>query len=257
MSNFGIFAGATPVDVEKLEKVQGSEWVGVHDGVLPMGGVFVGSEHVWPTYREEFRWYEWSTPQSDNHDTRRRWGDIPVPEWASVVDIVLCPSGGRGEDGTRGFGTNDGRGGFAANHLSTSMPLLGDTMEVHLQREMTFSTSSTPPGPTFFYVISHGVPQDVEVTVGKRSGSGTTGASMPVHSAFGRSWPGGAGGARDQPGQGYGAAGGGGEGGPVVGNPAPKQGQHGATGYAALRLRSGPVPDGHSWPENPDWANPQ
>lgn len=253
MSGYGIFAGSDPVDVQKWEKVQGSEWAGVHEGVLPMDAVHVGSERIWPTYQEQFHWYEWETPGYVAAGAARQWQSIQVPAWCSAADVVIQAFGGRGEDGSRGFGNNDGRGGFTSAPRAVSLPMTGTSLAIDMARPSSYGELIQN---TFVYVIADGVPVAAESTLQSRSGSGSTGASGLPLAAFGRSFPGGAGGARDQPGQPYGGAGGGGIGAPPIGGDR-RNGQYGATGFVALRLRSGPVPDGHTWPENPDWANPQ
>lgn len=228
-------------------------------------GVYVGSELVWPTYREAFYWFDADTPGRRTSADGLNWiWDIERPEWVTAFDMVAVRTGGRGFDGTRGFGNNDGNGGRAWGiwNWSGILPLDRKLCQARMGIPGTTGTQQADrsPYPSQFYWQTEpgrGIasPSSADNS-GEITPSNPNGASVPTLDAFGRSWPGGTGGARDQLGQPYGGGGGGGQGAPLVGGDR-RNGRNGAPGYVALRLRSGPVPEGHTWPENPDWTNPQ
>lgn len=226
----------------------------------PFAEVYVGDALIWPSYREAYYRYAWNTPESYLLSDNRRW-DVNPPEWAITVDYFLQTWGYRGEDGARGIQANHGEGGRAF------LPNAGTTtIQDQTMRTLGLYLRNDPPvqgvgmSTTFDWgmsgVDSNPMRAGTRMTAAIINPNGSTGASVPSTTAFGKNWPGATGGVRDQPAGGPGAGGGGGSGAGLF-TGTPRGGQPGGTPVAYLRLRSGPVPDGHVWPANPDWANPQ
>lgn len=214
----------------------------------PPSAILCGLDEIWPDYQEAFYWFEWDTPGYIVIGEQREWLLPDVPTWGAFADLVLCAPGERGADGTRGFGNNDGRGGRGRHVVSSS----GTLRERPAARMYGLNRQGVlPVVPRSDFLIETYVPPGDVIEP-----SGSTGATVPPHTAFGRSFPGGAGGPLNTPGSKYGGGGGGGIGAPPVGGDR-QNGYNGGSGYTAVRIRSGPVPDGHVWPEDPDWANPQ
>lgn len=204
-----------------------------------VSSVWVGDKQVFPpANRQEIHVFNRDTQGYQRVDRLEDYGfAVPMPWWATAVDVVMIGAGEKGQDGTKSFsGGSDGAGGRAGAWV--------------------VKTVAVPNAPGAYITIGKGIstsPHYTEVIFPNTDGtevrvwdgegvrtpnSGSTGGSVTPASRFesGQTHTGGYGGGLNSPGTHPGGGGGGGKGSNLLGNPTP--GQNGGDGYVWLRFRS-------------------
>ena len=215
---------------------------------LRVSSVWVGDRQVFPPAdRQEIHLFTRDTQGYGREDYGAMWGfTVPVPWWATAVDVVIIGAGEKGRDGTKSFtGGTDGAGGKSGAWVVKTVALNPS----HSARVTIGKGTSTAPAATS--VAFYGGDGHPAVTVDDGKGtrtpnSGSTGGHVTPYqrAEYGATHTGGAGGTRNASGIHPGGGGGGGQGSNLLGNP--KAGRDGGDGYVWLRFRSAPLLDpGH------------
>ena len=205
-----------------------------------VSSVWVGDQQVFPPAdRQEIHLFTRDTQGYGREDYGAMWGfTVPVPWWATSVDVVIIGAGEKGRDGTKSFtGGSDGAGGKSGAWVVKTVALNPS----HSAMVTIGKGTSTAPAATG--VVMHNADGHPAVKVDDGEGTrtannGSTGGSVTPRSRteYNQMHTGGAGGSRNYPGNHPGGGGGGGEGSGLIGNP--KSGQNGGDGYVWLRFRS-------------------
>lgn len=214
---------------------------------LRVSSVWVGDKQVFPpANRQEIHAFTRDTQGYSRYDYGTYFGfTVPVPWWATAVDVVLIGAGEKGRDGTKSITGSDGAGGKSGAWVVKTVALPQSTEAVV---RVGKGTSTTPAATAILF--PGGVGQ-ADVTVHDGEGtrtpnSGSTGGSVTPNSRteFDNHHFGAVGGSRNNAGYHPGGGGGGGQGSGLVGNPTP--GRDGGDGYVWIRFRSAPLLDpGH------------
>lgn len=213
---------------------------------LRVSSVWVGDKQVFPpANRQELHAFDRYTEGYGRTDNGTHFGfTVPVPWWATAVDVVLIGAGEKGRDGTKSItGGSDGAGGRSGAWVVKTVALTQSTEAVVRVGKGT----STSPHATEVILPGVGGQPDVRVYDGegvRTANNGSTGGNVTPRSRteFGQQFTGGAGGAGGSPNfAGYhpGGGGGGGRGSNLLGNPT--TGRDGGDGYVWLRFRSAPA----------------
>ena len=210
-----------------------------------VSSVWVGDQQVFPpANRQEIHAFTRDTQGYGREDNGTYFGfTVPVPWWATSMDVVIIGAGEKGKDGTKSFsGGSDGAGGRSGAWVVKTVALNQSTNAVVYVGKGT----STATAATSVYLPGAGGQADVLVhdKEGTRTpNSGSTGGNVtPSQRAeYGATHVGGAGGTRNNPGTHPGGGGGGGQGSNLIGNPT--TGRDGGDGYVWLRFRSAPALD--------------
>ena len=166
---------------------------------------------------------------------------VPVPWWATNMDVVIIGAGEKGRDGTKSFtGGSDGAGGKSGAWAVRTVALTQSTDAVVRVGKGT----STSPHATEAILPGVGGQADVRVHDGegtRTANIGATGGSVTprTRTEYGQQHSGAAGGQRNAIGSHPGGGGGGGKGSNLLGNPT--EGRNGGDGYVWLRFRSAPA----------------
>ena len=208
-----------------------------------VSSVWVGDQQVFPpANRGEVHVFTRDTQGYGREDYGTSFAfSVPVPWWATSLDVVIIGAGERGRDGTKSFsGGSDGAGGKSGAWVVKTVALNQANFAVVYVGKGT----STPPDLTAVYLPGGGGQADVTVHDGEGTrtpNSGSTGGSVTplTRTEFMQSHTGGMGGSRNNPGKHPGGGGGGGQGSNLLGNPT--AGQPGGDGYVWLRFRSAPA----------------
>ena len=207
---------------------------------LRVSSVWVGDKQVFPpANRQEIHVFTRDTRGYPSEDDGTRFAfAVPVPWWATSMDVVIIGAGEKGRDGTKSFsGGSDGAGGRSGAWVVKTVALPPVTDAV-----VTIGKgNSTTPAATGVLLANGGdlVEAGVIDAEGVRTAnSGSTGGFVTPRSRteFGDYHAGGNGGTRNNPGTHPGGGGGGGQGSNLLGNP--RAGQPGGDGYVWLRFRS-------------------
>lgn len=209
---------------------------------LRVSSVWVGDQQVFPPAdRQEIHLFTRDTQGYGRTDNGTHFAfTVPVPWWATSLDVVIIGAGEKGRDGGKSaFGGWDGAGGKSGAWVVKTVALTQATDAVVSIGKGT----STAPDPTGVLLPGVGGQADVTVDDGegvRTPGSGARGGPVTPRSRveFTQSHTGGYYGERDYPGGHPGGGGGGGSGSGLIGNPKP--GQNGGDGYVWLRFRSAP-----------------
>ena len=231
-----IYAGETECQVIYVTK----------DGVaLRVSSVWVGDKQVFPpANRQEIHVFTRDTQGYGRDEQPSYYAfTVPIPWWATAVDVVLIGAGEKGRDGTKSFsGGSDGAGGRSgAWKVATTALTNHDTAFVQLPK----GNSVSPPTAALYMPTPDGVGVLVSTEgEGTTANSGSTGGSVTprTRTEFGDYHSGGSGGSRNNPGKHPGGGGGGGQGSNLIGNPT--TGRDGGDGYVWLRFRSDAPIDG-------------
>lgn len=210
---------------------------------LRVSSVWVGDQQVFPpANRQELHAFDRYTEGYGRTDNGTHFGfTVPVPWWATNMDVVLIGAGEKGRDGTKSFsGGSDGAGGKSGAWVVKTVALTQSADAVVRVGKGT----ATDPHTTEIILPGVGGQADVRVHDGegtRTANSGSTGGSVTPRSRaeFGQQFTGGAGGIRNNPGAHPGGGGGGGQGSNLLGNP--QAGRDGGDGYVWLRFRSAPA----------------
>ena len=207
---------------------------------LRVSSIWVGDQQVFPpANRQEIHAFNRDTQGYGRTDNGTHFAfSVPVPWWATSLDVVLLGAGEKGRDGTKSFtGGTDGAGGKSGAWVVKTIALPQSTDAVVRVGKGT----STSPHATEIVLPGVGGQSDVRVHDGEGTrtpNSGSTGGSVtPIsRTEYGDYHYGGAGGSRNNAGAHPGGGGGGGQGSGLIGNPT--TGQPGGDGYVWLRFRS-------------------
>lgn len=207
---------------------------------LRVSSVWVGDQQVFPpANRQEIHLFTRDTQGYGRTDNGTHFGfTVPVPWWATAMDVVVIGAGEKGRDGTKSFsGGSDGAGGKSGAWAVKTVALPQSTDAVVNIGKGT----STSPHATEMILPGVGGQADVRVHDGegtRTANSGSTGGRVTPDSRteFGSLHTGGVGGSRNTAGRHPGGGGGGGQGSNLLGNPT--TGQPGGDGYVWLRFRS-------------------
>ena len=210
---------------------------------LRVSSVWVGDKQVFPpANRQEIHVLHRGTQGFGRVDNGTHFGfTVPVPWWATSLDVVIIGAGEKGRDGTKSFtGGTDGAGGRSGAWVVKTIALPQSTdAVVNIGKGASTSTHATE-------IILPGVGGQADVRVHDGEGtrtanSGSTGGSPSPRSRseFGVLHSAGGGEVRNTPGGHPGGGGGGGQGSGLIGNP--REGQPGGDGYVWLRFRSAPA----------------
>ena len=210
---------------------------------LRVSSIWVGDQQVFPpANRQEIHLFTRDTQGYGRADNGTHFAfSVPVPWWASSLDVVVLGAGEKGRDGTKSFtGGTDGAGGRSGAWVVKTVALTQSTDAVVRVGKGT----STSPHATEIVLPGVGGQSDVRVHDGegtRTANSGSTGGWVTPGSRteFTQSHNGGTGGSRNNPGNHPGGGGGGGQGSGLIGNPTP--GQPGGDGYVWMRFRSAPA----------------
>ena len=206
---------------------------------LRVSSVWVGDQQVFPpANRQEIHLFTRDTQGYSRDEQPSYYAfTVPVPWWATAVDVVMIGAGEKGRDGTKSFsGGADGAGGRSgAWKVATTALTNHHTAFVQLPKG-----NSVSPLPAALYMPT----PDGEPVLVSTEGSPTTpdsgskgGTPFPqARTEFDNYHVGGYGGTRNNPGAHPGGGGGGGQGSNLIGNPT--TGQPGGDGYVWLRFRS-------------------
>lgn len=214
---------------------------------LRVSSIWVGDQQVFPpANRQEIHLFTRETQGYGRTDNGTHFGfTVPVPWWATSVDVVVIGAGEKGRDGTKSFtGGTDGAGGRSGAWVVKTVALPQSTDAVVRIGKGT----STSPHTTEVILPGVGGQADVRVHDGegtRTANSGSTGGYVTPLSRteYGHTHAGAGGGQRNSPGRHPGGGGGGGQGAGLIGNPT--SGQPGGDGYVWLRFRSdGPIGGG-------------
>ena len=211
-----------------------------------VSSIWVGDQQVFPpANRQEIHAFNRDTQGYGRVDNGTHFGfAVPVPWWATSLDVVIIGAGEKGRDGTKSFtGGTDGAGGRSGAWVVKTVALPQATDAVVRIGKGT----STSPHATEIILPGVGGQPDVRVHDGEGTrapNSGSTGGSVtpPSRTEFGQQFTGGAGGASGThvfAGYHPGGGGGGGQGSNLLGNPT--TGRDGGDGYVWLRFRSAPA----------------
>ena len=215
---------------------------------LRVSSVWVGDKQVFPpANRQEIHLFTRNTQGYGRTDNGTHFAfSVPVPWWATSVDVVVLGAGEKGRDGTKSFtGGTDGAGGKSGAWVVKTVALTQSADAVVRVGKGT----STSPHATEIVLPGVGGQADVKVHDGegtRTANSGSTGGSPSPWSLseFGTYHDSGGGGGRNSVGGHPGGGGGGGQGSGLIGNPT--SGRDGGDGYVWLRFRSAPLLDpGH------------
>ena len=206
-----------------------------------VSSVWVGDQQVFPpANRQEVHAFNRDTQGYEREDNADYYAfAVPVPWWATSVDVVMLGAGEKGRDGTKSFtGGTDGAGGKSGAWKVTTTALTShDTAFIQLPKG-----NSVSPPPALLYMATPGGEAAIVSTEGgtRTPNNGSTGGSVTPRSRteYGQVHNGGAGGSRNNPG-GHPGGGGGGQGSNLLGNP--QAGRDGGDGYVWLRFRSAPA----------------
>ena len=210
---------------------------------LRVSSIWVGDQQVFPPAdRQEVHLFTRDTQGYSRYDYGTHFAfSVPVPWWATSLDVVLLGAGEKGRDGTKSFlGGEDGDGGRSGAWVVKTIALPQSTDAVVRVGKGT----STSPHATEAILPGVGGQADVRVHDGegtRTANSGSTGGSVtpPSRTEYNQAHSGGFGGSRNSPGRHPGGGGGGGQGSGLIGNPT--TGQPGGDGYVWLRFRSAPA----------------
>ena len=207
---------------------------------LRVSSVWVGDQQVFPpANRQETHFFTRDTQGYGRyeHDTFFNFA-VPVPWWATSMDVVILGAGEKGRDGTKSFtGGTDGAGGKSGAWVVKTIALPQSADAVVRVGKGT----STSPHVTEIILPGVGGQADVRVHDGegvRTPNSGSTGGTPSPRSRtdYGDYHSSAAGGSRNNPGGHPGGGGGGGQGSGLIGNPT--SGKNGGDGYIWLRFRS-------------------
>ena len=210
---------------------------------LRVSSVWVGDQQVFPPAdRQEVHVFNRDTQGPGRVDNGTHFAfSVPVPWWATSLDVVIIGAGEKGRDGTKSItGGTDGAGGRSGAWVVKTIALTQSTEAVVRVGKGT----STSPHATEIILPGVGGQADVRVHDGegaRTANSGSTGGSVtPLErTEFDNYHVGGPGGSRNTRGQHPGGGGGGGQGSGLIGNPT--TGRDGGDGYVWLRFRSAPA----------------
>ena len=212
---------------------------------LRVSSIWVGDQQVFPPAdRQETHFFTRSTQGYGRTDNGTHFAfTVPVPWWATSLDVVLLGAGEKGRDGTKSFtGGKDGAGGRSGAWAVRTVALPQSTEAVVRVGKGT----STAPHTTEIILPGVGGQADVRVHDGegtRTANSGSTGGTPSPQSRtdYGDNHYGAAGGSRNNAGGHPGGGGGGGQGSNLIGTP--QAGRDGGDGYVWLRFRSAPLLD--------------
>ena len=210
---------------------------------LRVSSIWVGDQQVFPpANRQEVHFFTRDTQGYGRVDNGTHFAfAVPVPWWATNMDVVLLGAGEKGRDGTKSFtGGSDGAGGKSGAWVVKTVALTQSADAVVRVGKGT----STSPHATEIILPGVGGQADVRVYDGEGTrtpNNGSTGGSVtpPSRTEYNQAHTGGLGGSRNSPGRHPGGGGGGGQGSGLIGNPT--TGQPGGDGYVWLRFRSAPA----------------
>ena len=208
-----------------------------------VSSVWVGDQQVFPpANRQEIHVFTRATQGYSRYDYGTHFGfTVPVPWWATSLDVVILGAGEKGRDGTKSFtGGSDGAGGRSGAWVVKTVALTRSADAV------VFVGKGTSTSPHATEMILPGVSGQADVRVHDGEGtrtpnSGSMGGDVTPYSRteYSQKHTGAAGGSRNYPGNHPGGGGGGGQGSNLLGNP--QSGQNGGDGYVWLRFRSAPA----------------
>ena len=210
---------------------------------LRVSSVWVGDQQVFPpANRQEIHLFTRDTQGYGRyeHDTFFNFA-VPVPWWATSMDVVIIGAGEKGRDGTKSFtGGSDGNGGRSGAWVVKTLALTQATDAVVRIGKGT----STAPHATEVILPGVGGQADVRVHDGegtRTANSGSTGGNVTplTRTEYNQVHAGEYGGPRGNAGFHPGGGGGGGQGSGLIGNPT--SGKNGGDGYVWLRFRSAPA----------------
>ena len=209
---------------------------------LRVSSIWVGDQQVFPpANRQEIHFFTRDTQGYGRADNGTHFAfSVPVPWWATSLDVVIIGAGEKGRDGTKSFtGGKDGAGGRSGAWVvkTVALPQSADAV-VRVGKG-----TSTNPYVTEVILPGVGGQADVRVYDGegtRTTNSGSTGGTPSPQSRteYDDYHYGGPGGTRNNSGTHPGGGGGGGKGSNLLGNPT--SGQPGGDGYVWLRFRSAP-----------------
>ena len=210
---------------------------------LRVSSVWVGDKQVFPpANRQELHAFDRYTEGYGRTDNGTHFGfTVPVPWWATNLDVVLIGAGEKGRDGTKSFtGGSDGAGGKSGAWVVKTVALTQSADAVVRVGKGT----STSPHATEVILPGVGGQADVRVHDGegvRTANNGSTGGNVTPQERveYGQKHRGSVGGSRNVAGRHPGGGGGGGQGSNLVGNP--QTGRDGGDGYVWLRFRSAPA----------------
>ena len=210
---------------------------------LRVSSIWVGDQQVFPpANRQEIHLFTRDTQGYGRADNGTHFAfSVPVPWWATSMDVVLLGAGEKGRDGTKSItGGSDGAGGKSGAWVvkTVALPQSADAV-VRVGKG-----TSTAPHATEVILPGVGGHADVRVHDGegvRTPNNGSTGGNVtPLDRVeYGQSHSGSVGGSRNNSGAHPGGGGGGGQGSNLLGNPT--SGQPGGDGYVWLRFRSAPA----------------
>ena len=207
---------------------------------LRVSSIWVGEQQVFPpANRQEVHAFNRDTQGYGRVDNGTHFAfAVPVPWWATSLDVVIIGAGEKGRDGTKSFtGGTDGAGGKSGAWVVKTLALTQSNFAVVYVGKGT----STTPAATAVYLPGGGGLADITVTDGegtRTANSGSTGGTPSPRERieYNQTHAGGIGGSRNTPGFHPGGGGGGGQGSNLLGNPT--AGSNGGDGYVWLRFRS-------------------
>ena len=210
---------------------------------LRVSSVWVGDQQVFPpANRQEVHLFTRDTQTYSRYDYGTHFGfTVPVPWWATNMDVVIVGAGEKGRDGTKNWlGGSDGAGGKSGAWVVKTVPLTQSADAIVYVGKGT----STSPHATEIILPGVGGQADVRVHDGegtRTANNGSTGGtpSPSSRTEYNQTHWGGSGGSRNNPGNHPGGGGGGGQGSGLIGNPT--SGRDGGDGYVWIRFRSAPA----------------
>ncbi len=120
---------------------------------LRVSSVWVGDKQVYPpANRQEIHAFNRDTQGYGRTDNGTHFGfTVPVPWWATSMDVVIIGAGEKGRDGTKSFTGSDGAGGKSGAWVVKTVALTQSTDAVV---RVGKGTSTSPPRPrrSFFPV---------------------------------------------------------------------------------------------------------
>lgn len=212
---------------------------------LRVSSVWVGDHQVFPPAdRQEIHLFTRDTQGYGRTDNGTHFAfTVPVPWWATSMDVVVLGAGEKGRDGTKSFtGGTDGAGGRSGAWVVKTVALTQSADAVVRVGKGT----STAPHATEIILPGVGGQADVRVHDGEGTrtpNNGSTGGSVTplTRTEYNQIHTGARGATLNYAGSHPGDGGGGGSGSNLLGNPKP--GQNGGDGYVWLRFRSAPALD--------------
>ena len=210
---------------------------------LRVSSVWVGDKQVFPpANRQELHAFDRYTEGYGRTDNGTHFAfSVPVPWWATSLDVVIIGAGEKGRDGTKSItGGSDGAGGRSGAWVVKTIALPQSSDAVVRVGKGT----STSPHATEVILPGGGGQADVRVHDGEGTrtpNNGSTGGNVTPQERveYGQRHWGSVGGSRDVAGRHPGGGGGGGQGSGLIGNPT--SGQPGGDGYVWIRFRSAPA----------------